>query len=434
MVNKAEILRLTDIKMSVVTASGREGSKVLSNPESPPADGLFYEGLHRVREIGQYQIDIIAEGRTFQRKRSISMTVMEPVEVIQQPDIENNLYRIVVKPLANDIDLERTRVIAKIKSPDDSTMIQSVLYNSEVQAWVSEIAPDKGTGEYSVELNVRGITSNDRSFKVTPAPIIFDLPIKAVDNTAPNKSEVLVEPVAPKEQEISNEPVDVEPGIAVDIEANLVAAIEDDKVVADKPVEDTAEEVASKDEGLAWWVYLIIALASASVIGAAVWWFLLRKPAAVDAQTERDKKEMLADLEDPEDEFSGDFDSLDEGEEEDIPLVTEPASILPEANDSDSSAEVEVETSLENDSIEEVVEETAAESVEEPPVLEDTVMDDLPSEEVQAEEAPVDSIDDEGFPTEDDFDENFSIDPDDELDFDEDSWGEFDEDKDDKKD
>jgi hypothetical protein len=81
----------------------------------------------------------------------------------------------------------------------------------------------------------------------------------------------------------------------------------------------------------------------------------------------------LSELEALEDDFAGDFDSLDEGDEEEIPLM--PDAGTPAAG---------LDSSLEGDTL---------------PKATDT------------------------------FDEDFSIDPDDDVDTDEDSWGEFDSDK-----
>ena len=104
------------------------------------------------------------------------------------------------------------------------------------------------------------------------------------------------------------------------------------------------------------------------MIGAGVWWFMFRKTnTTVDAQTSMDKDETLADLESLEEDFAGDFDSLDEGDEEEIPQMSG-------ADVSSTSPDTEA-------------------------------------------------------PSADSFDEDFSIDPDDDVDTDEDSWGEFDSDK-----
>lgn len=395
-VDQKEILRLTDVTITVGTASGREGSKVLSDPENPPEDGIYHEGLYRLTEMGQYQVDVIVEGKTFQRKRSLSMTMMEAVEIIHRPDIEEGIYRIEVKPLSDNLDLERTRVIAKIKSPDESTIIQSVTYDSESKGWVSIVSPAKGPGQYTVDLNVRGITQSGKNFKVKPDSIIFNLPIEPeVVETEPTNiapklgmsdvtGVVEEQPVSPAKEELEA-PV-VEPAKVEAPKPEVVEKTQEPQPKVDQKIEESTED------GVAWWIYLIIALVNIGVIGAGVWWFFLRKPDVATAKEDKEDKELeqegiVADLEDLEDEFAGDFDSVDEGDEVEIPLKFD-------------VEEIDVPTT-------------------------DASMD--PSTGT----LNVDSI-----PEIDSFDEDFSIDPDDELDIDENSWGEFDEkdDKDDKKD
>ena len=399
-VKKVEILRLTDMTMKVITASGREGNKVLSDPETPPTDGVYREGLHRLKELGSYQIDVIAEGRTFQRKRSFSMTMIQPIDISHKPDEEKGVYRIEVKALSDNLDIERSRVIAKIKSPDDNTIIQSVVYDAAIEAWVIEIDPSKGAGEYTVDLNVRGITQSGKNFKVKPESIVFDLPIATeelaeVTLAAEKTLEPIVESIAAPsiavdESSAVDESAAVESEPVVDsakidvvkTEAEVEALIKGD-MIPKIAMEDVSqvEDVSGEeiDEGLAWWIYLILVLLNVAVIGIGVWWFMFRKAGAVvDAQTRMETEGALADLEALEEDFAGDFDSLDEGNEEAIsqPAVSDPVAPEPEA------------------------------------------VGDASSLDAATDEAAASS-----------FDEDFSIDPDDDVDTEEDSWGEFDSDK-----
>jgi uncharacterized protein (TIGR03503 family) len=390
-VSKVEILRLTDMTMKVVTASGREGSKVLSDPENPPADGVYREGLYRLKELGQYQVDVTAEGRTFQRQRSFSMTMIQPIEVNHSPDVAKSVYRIEVKALSDNLDIERSRVIAKVKSPDENTIIQSVIFDQEAQAWVAEISDSKGPGQYSVDLNIRGITQSGKNFKVKPETITFELPI-ALPEAAEDPTELGVSAMEQPEQgsvqeeagekeasaeeiasneESREEVVNDAANIAPEISMSDVTQVE--TIDSANTDEEGLDEETVEDDGLAWWIYLILVLLNVAVIGAGVWWFLLRKtPAPVDAQTSMETDGAMAELEELEDDFAGDFDSLDEGEEEEIPAA---------------------------------------------PVNE--------SSEVSTGKLEADALPDAA----DSFDEDFSIDPDDDVDTDEDSWGEFDSDK-----
>ena len=393
-VTNVEILRLTDMTMKVITASGREGSKVLSDPESPPVDGIYREGLYRLKEMGQYQVDVVAEGRTFQRKRSFSMSMIQPVEITHAPDEVKGVYRIEVRGLSDNLDTVRSRVIAKIKSPDDNTIIQSVVFNELAQAWVSEVEASKGPGQYRVDLNVRGVTQSGKNFKVKPDGIIFTLPIesavndKGVDNanvTEDNVKEAVDATGDQSESEVVESVDSIVPKIEMDDVTEVLPVAEDKAATETETVEaveaievDVAlsEDADVSEEGLAWWIYLLLVLLNVGVIGAGVWWFILRKSTLpVDAQTSVEAEGAMADLEALEDDLAGDFDSLDEDGEEEI-------SFSPEESTATSTAVDEKE----------------------------------------------------GSATSDDFDEDFSIDPDDDVDTDEDSWGEFDNDKDTEKD
>jgi uncharacterized protein (TIGR03503 family) len=393
-VKKVEILRLTDMTMKVVTGSGREGSKVLSDPENPPVDGIYREGLYRLKELGQYQVDIIAEGRTFQRKRSFSMTMMQPIEIIHRPDEEKGVYRIEVRGLSDNLDIERSRVIAKIKSPDDNTIIQSVVYDPEAQAWVSEVEESKGPGEYSVDLNVRGITQSGKNFKVKPETIVFQLPIVTAMDKADAAEEVVVQdeqaqpdskldekpadkpeetvPEVGEEAEVTTPEENLAPKISIDDVTPVIEAESEAEPAVDdgdaKTVEPTAEATEEVDEGLAWWIYLILVLVNVAVIGGGVWWFMLRKAEApVDAQTSMEAEGAMADLEALEEDFAGDFDSLDDDDDGEEVSFSADASAGVDSKGVDKLAE-----------------------------------------------------------SEENFDEDFSIDPDEGVDTDEDSWGEFD--------
>jgi uncharacterized protein (TIGR03503 family) len=383
-IDKVEILRLTDMTMKVTTASGREGSKVLSDPESPPSGGIYREGLYRLKEMGQYQVDFIAEGRTFQRKRSFSMTMVQPVEITHRADKEKGVYRIEIRALSDNLDVERSRVIAKIKSPDDNTIIQSVVFDPQAQAWVSEVEATKGPGQYRVDLNVRGVTQSGKNFKVKPEGIVFDLPIEteesvsedAADNVAIDETMEADETsgVESELDENAEAKEDAKPALVPEQEENIAPLIVMDdvtEVVAIDPAnvdsamadEERIDEEA--EEGLAWWIYLILVLVNIGVIGAGVWWFMLRKPnEAVDAKTSVEAEGAMADLEALEEDFAGDFDSLDDGDdEEEISFSADAAKNETGSATGDSS-----------------------------------------------------------------FDEDFSIDPDDDVDTDDESWGEFDSD------
>jgi hypothetical protein len=335
--------------MTVVTGSGKKGSKVLSDPENPPEDGIYREALHRLKDLGEYQVDVVAEGRTFQRKRSFSMTMIQPIEV-QHGQIEGkDSYQVSVIPLSDNLDTEKSRVIAKIKSPDDNTIIQSMAYDSESNRWAIEISADKGPGTYQIDLNVRGMTASGKKFKVKPESILVELPMPVEgaglepDQSVQLGDGQLAEPENGNEMEAAENEAPGEPAmpdLAAKFEQQQSEAEPKSKPapepkpdaaapVPEQPVDSANDDAAVEEEaesGLAWWIYALLAVANLAIIGGAVWWFVFRKkePELAPAETSMEMSSSagmgdLDELDDFEDELAGDFDSLDEGVEEDIP-------------------------------------------------------------------------------------------------------------------
>lgn len=373
---KKELLRLTDVVMKVVTATGREGSKVLSDPENPPEDGIYREALHRLKDLGEYQVDVVAEGRTFQRKRSFSMTMIQPVEVAHGPNSELGQYDIKVIPLSTNLNIERSRVIAKIKSPDDNTIIQSMEFDESAEAWVLAVRDDKGPGTYQVDLNVRGVTGSGKNFKVKPESILMELPVAELNPAADEAGESVELGDGQINEDMPAEEVSLAPDLANKManqeQAEEVAdsdpaeKVEEPKEPAAKPNEAKPEEVKEEsgeetnkseaeakseemaddaEEGLAWWVYALLAVANLAIIGGAVWWFVFRKKttelAPAETSMESDISSELSELDDFEDELAGDFDSLDEGDEEEIPLAADggASSSMPSGADDESDSD-----------------------------------------------------------------------------------------------
>jgi uncharacterized protein (TIGR03503 family) len=344
-VDKKEILRLTDMTITVVTASGLEGSKVLSDPENPPVDGIYREGLYRLKEMGQYQVDVIAEGRTFQRKRSFSMTMLQPIEIAHRADQDKGVYRIEVRGLSENLNVERSKVIAKIKGPDNNTIIQSIIFDKQAQAWVSEVEASKGPGQYRVDLNVRGVTQSGKNFNVKPEGIIFDLPIQSAVTGADgieeveSSTELVSDAVKPQEK-------------GEELVESLVPKLEIDDATAVLPVESIVDDEleAIDEEGLGWWVYLLIALLNIAVIGGGVWWFKFRKSrVGVDAQTSVETKGAMTDLEVIEEDVAGDFDALSESGEEDISSSAELSTTDADARRGDASDGFDEDFSIDPD-------------------------------------------------------------------------------------
>ena len=361
------ILSLTDISMTVTAPDGRTGSKLLSDPEALPDDGVFRESLTRLSQQGEYQLEVIAAGRTFKRKQVLTATLSEPLAVSVTPDYQQQQLDIRVTPEVENIDTTLSRVIARVTSPDGSSVIQSMDFVGDINAWQLVLSDSKGPGAYEVLLNIRGVTANGSTFKSKPESIAASFPLLDPDAPAvapsPQSQPAAASSNQPDAEAASPEMVSdsVEPGISGTesevsesaTEPGAITPLEEEdpkpkesaeeKPAGEEPAEQPVQEKPAiapdlaaqfeqqqeaepeAEEGVGWWVYLILALGNLAVFGGVgYWWFVKRKATEAAAAEMADKgaeSRLPPDLEAPEfdeSELDGDFDAFDDDSEEEI--------------------------------------------------------------------------------------------------------------------
>lgn len=372
-ITEPALLRLTDITLKVTAPDGRSGSKLLSDPENLPADGVFHESLSRLSAEGEYQFEVVAVGRTFQRRQQLTAVLQEPlrVETVREEAQGTLLIRVIPQ---NNVDTSLSRIIARVVAPDTSSVINSMEYNAEAGEWQLRLTGDKGAGLYEVALNVRGITAGGVDFRTRPddiqvtfpltAPVVIqpdhalkpaplaatgnDSGAAAISDSTPPVAETaagavlepVAEPTAEPDAEKTEEPAS-EPEAAppvVDLQARFAEQ------------QAAAEAAKVKEEGLAWWVYALLGAANLALFGgAAAWWLRKRQP--VVAEETPSPKAVPDDLireELSDEDFAGDFDAFDGEAEEEIPLPEEERA-APQANLSDMGADADISPDFADD-------------------------------------------------------------------------------------
>lgn len=369
-VTEDTLLRLTDISLKVTAPDGRFGSKLLSDPENLPADGVFREALTRLSQVGEYRFEINAIGRTFQRRQVLTSTLMEPLRIEVNPLPAEQKVEIRVIPEGANVDSGLSRVIAKISSPDESSIIQSMEFDEEQRAWLLDLRADKGSGNYGVVLNIRGVSRGGATFKSKPDDILIEFPLSdpgaesAVDKSKTNAAEM-----ADLSVESTSEGPETTPETTEEISAedNTAEASAENNIANSTPVaepvkpdlaqrfaeqEVAAENAVAEEEGVAWWVYLLLALGNLLIFGGAgYWWFMKRRQSKeVTAPVGGDHKALPDDLprDDLSDEdFSGDFDAFNEESEEEIPLPSQAPSSM--GGDADINVSVDDDFAIDPD-------------------------------------------------------------------------------------
>ena len=350
-VDEETILQLTDVSLQVTAPDGRTGSKLLSDPESLPVDGIFRETLSRLNQPGEYRLEINAQGRTFERKQVLTATLAEPMRVDVEPDVAQQILNVRVYPQSDLVDTSLSRVISRISSPDGSSMINAMEYSVDSGAWELALVPEKGPGEYEVMLNIRGVSASGKTFKSKPESIPVTFPLvsestpkeqspepmlaeqpQASDNTnaeapAPVKQEAAEEAPAPSTDQAMEEQQEAPEEAAPEVES----APAPDEIVPDLAAryseQSAAEEAAPEEEsGVAWWIYVLLGIANLALLGGLAWWWLARRKGKAESPEDVAAREAL-DLEtgqlDDADLDSADFDNFDGADEEEIPAVEE---------------------------------------------------------------------------------------------------------------
>jgi uncharacterized protein (TIGR03503 family) len=333
--NNPDFLKLITIDMTMTAESGRSGTKKISDPENIPADGRYQESIKRLGKEGQYELKVSVDGKTFQRMRKKIIQVRQPIgfEIRKRVVDQKEVYAVRVIPQVPEIEVAKTRVIAKLKSPDATSIIQAMPWIEE-GVWEAVIAADKGPGEYKIAMNVKGRLAQDQEFRIKPDPIILTFPIPIDFTHEYYVKEEGMEQVAEESTDLPAEPEISMPDLAakMDSQAEPIKepAIDDEKSEAaaeqEKSVPAVNEDAVDEDavNSTPSWIFILIPVLTIllGVGGFFVYRIMAKKKAkANQAQTPKSEDTGMSgpdvSLNDgmDDDDFDDDFDLSDDGDE-----------------------------------------------------------------------------------------------------------------------
>lgn len=370
------LLRLTDISIKVTAPDGRFASKLLSDPEQLPADGLWRESLTRLSAVGRYEVEITAVGRTFERRQVLTTHLMEPMDVFVEPSVDKQQVLVGVRAQSETIDTGLSRVLARVASPDGSSLINSMEFDSHSQSWQLLLQADKGQGAYEVTLNIRGVTQGGATFRTAPETLRFEFPLMdSLSGSEPKETDIQQTLDASKPQASIATTADDEPLVAevaakdVEPESSIVMpplpsfdvqqpASNTPAIDASNTAEPASDEPINDDSGVSIWVYIVVALINMSIMAGAGWWWLRKRQRALqgsDAERAETSEKRAARPDDldtddiSEEDFDGDFDNFDDDGEEDIPAADLPPTLTnATASDSDLMGDLDDEFALDD--------------------------------------------------------------------------------------
>ncbi|MBE0483077.1 MAG: VWA domain-containing protein [Bacterioplanes sp.] len=410
-ITEPSLLRLTDVSIKVTAPDGRFGSKLLSDPEQLPPDGVWRESLTRLSHAGRYEVEVTAVGRTFERRQVLTAHLMEPMTVFVEPNPAEQYVMVGVRAEAGNIDTGLSRVLARVASPDGSSLINTTEFDAETQSWRLRLQPDKGPGQYEVTLNIRGVTEGGATFRTAPETLRFEFPLVTDEAVA----EIIDDaPVASSDRIATNdvEPDDIatpEPDASIDAEstpavvmpplptfaAQAPVAVPAPTPAVITPSNDTEVELDADKDGVPVWVYITVALTNMAIFAGAGWWWLRRRQQALqtpeqgkdDVANKRSDRPDDLDTDDiSEDDFDGDFDSFADDSEEEIPAADLPPTLTESmGSDADMMGDFDDEFAL-DDAVNEGKTDESSDAAEDDWGEFDDAIADLESEQVETDE------------------------------------------------
>lgn len=439
-VTNPDFLKLLDVDLQIKTESNKTAKKSMSEGEVPP-DGVFRESIRKLSKVGQYEVMVLVDGKTFKRKKRQIINLRAPFdfEFSAKQEGENGRYDLVVTPMSDSISLSDTNIFAKVNSPDGSSLINALELDAEGKRWVLPIKPDKGDGLYKISVKVKAKTNEGKSFKFKPKPFEAEFPIPAGAansivsvNEQEEPPEELPAEALPKEEE---EPKPEEPAEEEAVEEPVPEPPVVEEPVPEPVEQELEEEVEEQPEDNTMLWAMIGGGVLVALLLAGLAFYLLKKRKAKDEDDvdEFDEPEILSDqdveeiaedveaeseappeqedvtklhepseLEEPPEELEDEPAVSQEPEEDDEPLADlddEDDEPLVELEEEDDVPEVDEVPELEVEAdVEELVAEEPEDLSEEVPALDEgDVLDQVEEvldEPVEVDEEPTDDLDD----------------------------------------
>jgi uncharacterized protein (TIGR03503 family) len=266
-VDRAEFLELLDINLTIepialAAGSKEKWSKKLSNG-LVPGNGVYKTLLDNFTEVGEYDVIVDVDGKTFQRRSVQRVNVRTPFKIETQTINTGDAtqFNIEVIPQSASVNFANTEVVAKIKPPTDSSLIKPFELNDN-QVWALSIKPE-AEGIYSVTIRVTTKDSNGDTNDIIPETLTFSFPV--VDNIFEEQKNVVEDIVETPVIEDAPKVEEVKPEEPKELEANA----DEEAAVEPQPPEKNDSNM------MQWILYGVIGLVNLIILGGI--FFLYRK-------------------------------------------------------------------------------------------------------------------------------------------------------------
>ncbi len=237
-VTRGEFLGLLDIGVTVTRKEDGEVWQQSLSDGLPPGDGIFNATLDMFQEEGHYDLKLVLDGKSFVREFNHSVAVRKAfgVDVDKGFDAGAALYTVNVTAFDQNLNIDRTKVVARVKNPEGRSSIKPFTLTKQ-DSWQLQIRPDI-EGVYKLNIRISAIDKQGERYDEMPDVISLRFP----DGNDP-----FAATPAPIEDEFSQEP-DVQPDPLSEPESEPEAKEEPEQESDSEEEPATEEESAAEEE------------------------------------------------------------------------------------------------------------------------------------------------------------------------------------------
>ncbi|MBX2809438.1 MAG: VWA domain-containing protein [Cellvibrionaceae bacterium] len=172
-ITRAEFLELLAIDVHIIHSdSGQRWQQRLSEG-LVPGNGVYATLLDHFKALGDYEVHVKVDGKSFQRQFSQRLSVRQPFSLAYDTINSDGKtqFQVVVSPQLKRIDLDKTEVVGKLKDPSGASHIVRFQL-TDAQTWQWQMAATL-EGDYHLSVRITTPDAQGQAQDFSPEPLRF---------------------------------------------------------------------------------------------------------------------------------------------------------------------------------------------------------------------------------------------------------------------
>ncbi len=157
-ITDANLLGLIEANAIVAKNNTEENFNTSFTMPAPPADGFFHQNISTFDTVGDYEMHVYVDGKTFKREFKHSLSVRDSYMVLEKNSAVSEdgklTYSYKISADEKVVDLSKTQVVVSIKNSQNNN-VDKTLSLIDGKRWEFSFSPVQ-EGEYSVTVHAQG--------------------------------------------------------------------------------------------------------------------------------------------------------------------------------------------------------------------------------------------------------------------------------------